>query len=163
MKSKTAICIGLFSVGTLAIALLWNSPAGGQQKDKEDPQALIKKGGYLVNEVARCGDCHTPRDARGKLDMTRHLEGAKMWFRPTVRVGEFEDRAPNITFTGKAGKWSEERMVKFLTSGRSDPPMPAYKLTNEDARAVTAYLRSLTGGAKDQKKRKQRRREKDDD
>lgn len=74
---------------------------------------------------------------------------ASFGFRPTVRVGE---KAPNITFTGKAGKWSEERMVKFLKSGRSDPPMPAYKLTDEDARAVTAYLRSLTGGEKTKRK-----------
>jgi mono/diheme cytochrome c family protein len=148
MNSRTAICIALISLGALVITSTWIAPAGGQQAEKENRPALIKRGDYLVNEVARCGDCHTPRNARGKLDLTRHLQGAKMWFRPTMRVGEFEDRAPNITLSGKAGKWSEERMVKFLTSGRSDPPMPSYKLTEDDARAVTAYLRSLAAGGK---------------
>ena len=33
--------------------------------------ALVERGRYLVNVVARCGDCHTPRNARGKLDFSR--------------------------------------------------------------------------------------------
>jgi len=72
-----------------------------------------------------------------------------MWFKPAIKAGEFEDEAPDITAGGKAGKWSEEKMIKFLsTGGKADPPMPAYSLTVEDARAVTAYLRSLSGGKK---------------
>src|SRR4051794_11803289 len=46
-----------------------------------DP-ALVKRGEYLINQVAHCGECHTPRDARGRLDLGRHLQGAKMWFTP---------------------------------------------------------------------------------
>lgn len=69
-----------------------------------------------------------------------------MWYKPTIRAGEWEDKAPDVTLSGKAGKWSEDKMVKFLSTGeKSDPPMPAYKLTVEDSRAVTAYLRSLPG------------------
>jgi mono/diheme cytochrome c family protein len=164
MNSRMAACLGLFAVGAVVMAALWASPAGGQAKDKDDRQALVKRGDYLVNEVARCGDCHTPRDARGRLDLARHLRGAKMWFRPTVPVGEFEDEAPNITMTGKAGKWPEEKMIKFLTSGHSDPPMPAYKLTDDDARAVTAYLRSVAGGGNRERGEKgEKKRENDDD
>jgi mono/diheme cytochrome c family protein len=111
--------------------------------------AQVKRGEYLVNEVARCGDCHTPRNAKGALDLTRHLQGATMWFTPK-RKGEFEDHAPDITFSGRAGKWTEAKMARFLSTGeKSDPPMPAYKLTVEDAQAVTAYLRSLPGRGKD--------------
>jgi mono/diheme cytochrome c family protein len=161
MKSGASTCLGLVALGTIVMVLPWLSPAGGQEKAREDRQVLIKRGAYLVNEVARCGDCHTPRNARGRLDMARHLQGAKMWFRPRARVEEFEDEAPNITLGGKAGKWSEQKMVKFLTSGRSDPPMPAYKLTEDDARAVTAYLRSLTGaGNRERERRDERKREK---
>jgi hypothetical protein len=42
-------------------------------------------------------------------------------------------------------------MVKFLTTGHdvdgmlARPPMPPYRLREDDARAVTAYLRSLPG------------------
>jgi RNA polymerase sigma factor (sigma-70 family) len=116
-----------------------------------DGAALIKRGAYLVNTVARCGDCHTPRNAKGQLDMSRHMQGASMWFTPKAKgKGEWEDHASDITASGKAGKWTEAKMVKFLSTGeKSDPPMPAYNLTLEDAQAVTAYLRSLPGKKKD--------------
>src|SRR5262245_1376817 len=65
--------------------------------------ALVKRGDYLVNELARCGDCHTPRDARGALDATRAMQGAPIWVRPVRRGAEWEDKAPDITASGKAG------------------------------------------------------------
>jgi mono/diheme cytochrome c family protein len=145
----------------LAIGVTWTWPrqVEAQPKAAGDAQALVKRGDYLVNQVARCGDCHTPRDAKGRLDMTRHLRGAKMWFTPNDKAKEWSDKAPDITITGKAGKWTEERMIKFLSTGKeSDPPMPAYKMTLEDARAVTSYLRSVRGGDG-----KARKREHDDD
>jgi mono/diheme cytochrome c family protein len=127
----------------------WRAGAEAQPKAPGNAQAVIKRGEYLVNQVARCGDCHTPRNAKGGLDATRHLRGAPTWFTPKIKTKEWEDKAPDITANGKAGKWTEEKMIKFLsTGGESDPPMPAYRLTEEDARAVTAYLRSLPGNAK---------------
>jgi hypothetical protein len=47
--------------------------------------------------------------------------------------------------------WGEDDMVKFLTTGKNPegegptPPMPVFRLHPDDARAVTAYLRSLPG------------------
>jgi mono/diheme cytochrome c family protein len=47
---------------------------------------------------------------------------------------------------GLATRWGEEKLVKFLSTGeQADAPMPAFKLTVGDARAVVAYLRSLPG------------------
>jgi mono/diheme cytochrome c family protein len=175
MISRTASYTPLCAAILLGCGL-WLPLAGGEQQPPPDRQALIKRGDYLVNEVARCGDCHTPRNARGRLDRTRHLQGAKMWFRPVARGEEFEDKAPNITLSGKAGKWSEEKMINFLTSGSADPPMPSYHLTRDDARAVAAYLRSLKGrkgtdregrGEEGERKRggkkREKERERDDD
>jgi mono/diheme cytochrome c family protein len=115
-----------------------------------DPGAQIKRGEYLVNEVARCIDCHTPRTVTGELDMTKLLQGAPTWFTPKIKPkGKWEDRAQDLTMSGLAGKWGEARLVKFLSTGqKADAPMPAYKLTVEDAKAVTAYLRSLPGKKK---------------
>ena len=128
--------------------------------------ALVQRGAYLVNEVARCGDCHTPRDGRGRLDRDRHLQGAEMWFAPKIRGQEWEGHAPDITRSGKAGKWTEAKMVRLLSTGKeSDPPMPAYRLTEDDARAVFAYLASLPGKSRgDAKKRgEEKRRKREDD
>jgi len=154
-----AALIVLLAMGSVRLQLQAKAPDA-------DQAALIKRGDYLVNQVARCGDCHTPRNARGKPDETRLLQGGPMPFAPRVKAGEWEDRAPDITPSGKAGSWSEAKMVKFLsTGGKSDPPMPAYHLTEDDAKAVTAYLRSLPGKKGGDKKddKKRGRREKDDD
>jgi hypothetical protein len=142
----TGIALAALVVG----AAVWSRACGEKPRPAPVPPpgdpALIKRGDYLVNQVARCGDCHTPRDDRGRLDLTRHLQGARMWFTPRVEAGEWEDRAPDITLSGKAGKWTEERMVRLLTGGKEcDPPMPKYRLELQDARAMTAYLRSLPG------------------
>jgi hypothetical protein len=94
-----------------------------------------------------------------------------MWFTPRARVGEWEGHAPDITAGGKGGRWTEARMVRLLTGGaRADPPMPTYHLTEEDARAVAAYLRSIPGKAggdgrakEEREKDRRRERESDDD
>jgi mono/diheme cytochrome c family protein len=155
---QTGAAVGLLvAFGAVGV---WRGAAGAPPRAKA--QALIKRGEYLVNVVARCGDCHTPRTARGKPDARRHLQGGKLWFRPRKRVGEWEDEAPDLTARGKAGRWSEKKMIRFLSTGKkSDAPMPAYRLTVEDARAVTAYLRSLPG--KPGKKKKGKRKDDEDE
>jgi mono/diheme cytochrome c family protein len=125
-----------------------NEPAAKLQA--KDDVALIAHGAYLVNEVARCGTCHTRHLAKGgNLDMTRHLQGAELWFTTKVKFkGELKEHVPDITFSGKAGQWGEAKMIQFLSSGgKHNAPMPAYKLSVEDARAVTIYLLSLPGKA----------------
>lgn len=166
-------------INTLLLAALYLVAACGRSAadDKAEPgagvkadPALAKRGEYLVNQVARCGDCHTPRDARGRLDLTRNLQGAKMWFTPKDRAGEWHDHAPDITSSGKGGKWDEERMVRLLTGRKkSDPPMPTYRFTPEDARAAATYLRSLPGKkegdrrdrGRGERREKERRRERE--
>jgi len=165
------------AAAVLAAVGVWTAfperPAAGADA-KADAAGLVKRGDYLVNEVARCGDCHTPRDRRGRPDPARALQGGELPFAPKVKAGEWEGRTPDITASGKAGKWSEAMMVKLLTTGNNgegeapDAPMPAYHLTEDDARAVTAYLRSLPGGGKggerDRERDKEgRRRDRDDD
>jgi mono/diheme cytochrome c family protein len=139
------------SISKVAAATTDEKPKATAEGKADSP---IMRGEYLVNVVARCGDCHTPRNDKGELIMARHLQGAKLWFTPKVKPKEWEGDAPDITMAGKAGKWSEEVMVKYLMTGltakgkQADAPMPAYKMTPEDAKAVTAYLRSLSGDKK---------------
>jgi RNA polymerase sigma factor (sigma-70 family) len=171
-KRKLAAAVILSVVTLVGAAGLWTAhqmqagePATSQAgfpvepaREKPAPRAevrdplpaLLTRGEYLVNQVARCGDCHTPRNADGGLDLSRHLQGAEIWFRPKVKSRkEWEEDAPDITASGLAGRWTEDRMVRFLSTGEeSSPPMPAYRLSVEDARAITLYLRSLPGRTK---------------
>ena len=42
----------------------------------------IDRGRYLVEEVAKCGECHTPWNARGELHRHAWLAGAPIWIMP---------------------------------------------------------------------------------
>jgi mono/diheme cytochrome c family protein len=143
-----ALVLGaLILVLAASAALVWHAPAAGQAKGDNKSDEALKRGAYLVNNVAQCGNCHTPRNSKGELDTTRHLQGAPIWFKPTkIKFEKWEDTAPDLTPSGLASRWGEEKLVKFLsTGGRADAPMPEFKLTVGDARAVVAYLRSLAG------------------
>jgi hypothetical protein len=112
---------------------------------------LLRNGDYLVNAAILCSDCHTPRDARGKPDRARFLQGATLPIRPKKETKEWADESPDITSRGLAGKWGEAGMVKFLMTGidpegnKARPPMPGFRLNARDARAVYLYLKSLPG------------------
>jgi cytochrome c553 len=117
--------------------------ACGQQQTAElTGAALADRGDYLVNGVVLCGDCHTPRLETMALDETRRLQGADIGGPPTMAT-----YAPALA--GGPANYSEEQFIAFLQTGvRPDgshprPPMPPYRLNEEDARAVAAYIRSL--------------------
>ncbi|HVW86067.1 MAG TPA: c-type cytochrome [Bryobacteraceae bacterium] len=95
------------------------------------------RGRYLVDEVAKCQECHTPRLKTGELDGSAWLKGGP-------------GNAPDVTAGGELWKhWGERGMFRFLVHGVNPegkparPPMPAYKLRPDDAEAMVAYLKSL--------------------
>ena len=107
----------------------------------------IARGKYIVEGVAMCGMCHTPRNDSGDLDHARSLDGAAVWLLPAHPTGDWPLKAPRIAGTPPA---SDDDMVRLLTTGiwtdgtRLRPPMPQFRMSREDAEAVVAYLRSLT-------------------
>ena len=121
-------------------ALLFASCAAAQTNNK----ALISRGHYLVTSVAKCGDCHTPFDQQGNPVKGKWLMGSELPFKPVAPM-PWASAAPPIA--GLPG-WTDAEITKFLMTGvlngqKPRPPMPEYRLTAADARAVTAYLRSL--------------------
>ncbi len=111
-------------------------------------EARIEHGRYLVNQVGMCIDCHTPRLETGELDPERWLQGATLDFAPTVEMPVWADVSPALA--GALAGYTEDELVAFLVAGavradgtRPRPPMPPYKLNEDDARAVAAYLASL--------------------
>lgn len=57
--------------------------------------AEIARGKYIVEQVALCGDCHTPHDDKGEPIAAQTLRGTPLPFKPTVPM-PWADKAPNI-------------------------------------------------------------------
>ena len=134
--------------------------SGAKKQGSQDTAELVRHGEYLVSSASMCGDCHTPQGDRGRPDRTKLLRGATLPIRPTKQTRNWADESPDITGGGLAGEWSEEEMIKFLTTGvdpegmKARPPMPAFRLNAGDARAVFLYLKSVPGQQKAGKEEK---------
>jgi len=118
------------------------------QKTATASQGDIERGRYIVEDVAMCEECHTPRDANGNLDESRQLQGAQIWIQPVHRMTNWANRAPAIAgfvgFTDAQGEAIFERGIG--PNGLPiQPPMHIYHMSQSDALAVIAYLRSLPG------------------
>jgi mono/diheme cytochrome c family protein len=114
-----------------------------------------ERGGYLVNTIMACGNCHSPRDTAGKTITEKALSGGLKFTTPA-----FIATAPNITpdvETG-IGSWSDAEIRRALVEGmRPDHgrlagvplaaimPVNFYRaLLPDDLDAIIVYLRSVT-------------------
>lgn len=106
----------------------------------------VARGKYIVEEVAMCGTCHTPRLANGELDRSRWLAGAPVPYLPAQPTSDWPIQAPRIAGRPPA---TDAAMVTLLTTAvwtTGQPlhdPMPHFHMTRADAEAVLAYLKSL--------------------
>ncbi|NWB40563.1 cytochrome c [Pseudomonas sp. E6002] len=114
---------------------------------------VISRGAYLVEGLGHCGACHTPRaltmqekslsasDGTAFLSGSAPLEG---WIAKSLR-GDHKDGL---------GSWSEDQLVQFLKTGRSDRSAvfggmsdvvvhSMQYMSEEDLTAIARYLKSL--------------------
>ncbi len=106
--------------------------------------AAQERGRYLVEALAHCAQCHTPRNVLGGMDRARWLGGAPNPSGP----GEI----PNITPGALA--WSEAEIVSYLTTGFT-PEFDSVggrmalvvdnmsQLPASDVAAIAAYLKRV--------------------
>ena len=141
----------------LVLVLISAGPAVAQKKQqKAAPSASENSGGgsaargkYIVESVAMCGQCHTPRDSEGNPDGAHWLQGSPLPYMPAKPDSDWPVSAPRIGGNPPAG---DADMVKLLTTGiwvtgnRLRFPMPQFRMDKADAEAVVAYLKS--GGGK---------------
>jgi len=130
-------------VGAIALVALLGACA--QRASEPTREELVQRGEYLVTGVAGCNDCHTPLTPQGP-DMAHSLQGAPLAFAPTIEI-PWASVAPPIA--GLPANFTEEQLASFLQTGvRPDgtsprPPMPPYRMNEEDARAVAAYISTV--------------------
>ncbi len=120
--------------------------SGAQNPQPRTADNQAGRGRYLVEEIAKCTECHTPRDANNQLDRSRWLQGASIWIEPVRPVSNWAQFAPPLAGLPSL---SDEQMERVLEKGESangreiQPPMHIYHLNHSDAQAIVAYLRSL--------------------
>jgi mono/diheme cytochrome c family protein len=125
--------------------LPFQAPAGADE--------VVSRGAYLVEGLGHCGACHTPRaltlqekamnpaDGKAFLAGSAPLEG---WIAKSLR-GDHRDGL---------GSWSEEQLVQFLKTGRSDRSAvfggmsdvvehSLQYLNDADLTAIARYLKTL--------------------
>jgi mono/diheme cytochrome c family protein len=129
------------------------APKVEDYKAQAGADPVISRGAYLVEGLGHCGACHTPRaltmqekslsatDGSTFLSGSAPLEG---WIAKSLR-GDHKDGL---------GSWSEEQLVQFLKTGRSDRSAvfggmsdvvvhSMQYMSEEDLTAIARYLKSL--------------------
>ena len=135
---------------TLAFSLMtwWLATAADRNNKAGNIEDGISRGKYLVERVAMCIQCHTPRNQTGELLETRYLQGGPVPVSapPNFRI-DWAYKAPAIA--GLPG-YTIQDGIKLLTEGITPDgrvpkaPMPKFRLTRADAEAVVTYLKSLS-------------------
>jgi len=142
-KNRAVMSASFFSIAAISLVSL---AAAGSRRRTAAQSGEIQRGKYLVEEVAKCPECHTPRDANGNLDPQAWLQGAPIWIMPVRHIANWADNVPAI-----AGlpSFTDEQMERVLEKGIGPqgevlrPPMHIYHMTPADAKAIIVYLKSL--------------------
>lgn len=133
----------------------WNLLFADQQRYQPDTSKSDEwnRGNYLVNSLAHCNTCHTPRGVLMQEESAHPLAGGPLgsWY------------APNITSdpVSGIGAWSDQELVQYLKTGRAEGKNQAaggmaeavenslQYLPESDLKAIAVYLKS-TPAVRDQ-------------
>jgi mono/diheme cytochrome c family protein len=133
--------------------LAWNEAFFREGTFQPDPakSAEVNRGGYLVQGLGHCGECHNGRAILGNGSAAQPLRGGAIqdWYAPDLTSDVHEG----------IGKFSDDQIVEYLKSGQATGigvaagPMAETisdslsKLTDDDLRAIAAYLKSTPAEA----------------
>lgn len=136
-----------FRPGLVFWKYIFFKPGVFQPDDRQSKE--WNRGAYLVNSLAHCGECHTPRNLLGGLN--KHLLFAGSVDGPEGQL------APNITPDKETGigTWSQADLIWFLGSGQKPDGDDSQGLmievidqgyqylTPADLKAMAVYIQSL--------------------
>jgi len=131
-----------------AAAVVVSMIAGAGSAAAQANGDLVARGGYLVNTVMTCHNCHTPMGPNGP-DFSKALSGGLLFDEPPFKVV-----ASNITQDKETGigGWTDAQIKHLLRTGQRPNgvqiaevmPTAFYGiLTERDMDAIVAYLRTI--------------------
>jgi mono/diheme cytochrome c family protein len=139
----------LFLMGKPYLSLAQEGGRSREVAKNSSKAKLIARGKYIVEGVAGCAYCHTPRDQDGNPDRAKWLTGAPVFYEPARPMPGWAINAPRLAGLPPG---TDAQIITLLTTSvaRSGQPprwpMPRFYMTRTDAEAVVAYLRSLDIG-----------------
>jgi len=148
----SAIVLSVAAI-TVAVQLQAAAPLAAAQATATaalDPATdkLIQRGDYLTHSVAMCVVCHSPKDEKGLPIAGQAFQGGVIPARPSFP--NMDPWAANAPALGPMAGGAPEDVVELLKTGiwrpsghSPRPPMPPFRMSDEDARAVVAYLKQL--------------------
>ncbi len=118
----------------------------GDWRDDPKQSAAYNRGGYLVEALSHCQECHTPRNPLGGLDRSKPFAGT-----PHGPEGVL---VPNITPDPETGigNWGKDDLAQMLKTGETPEFSTVAKsmgeaiddglkyLTEEDRAAIATYI-----------------------
>ena len=127
--------------------IVWNTMNLDENHPREELDDQATRGRYIVDNLAHCGTCHTPRNDMMGSDYEHYLGGGQLrsWY------------APNITSDSTAGigAWSNNELADYFKNGQAGyfaqaaGPMgeavhhSLKYLTEDDRLAMAAYLKMV--------------------
>ena len=132
--------MGQISVAIALLVVLFAAPVRAETQ--------LERGRYLVETLAGCGNCHTPRGPNGPLTDKKFAGGE------IIKHEDFTAVVANITPDPETGigRWTDREIITAIRDGRRPdgsligPAMPSrsYRhLADEDVEAIVAYLRNV--------------------
>jgi mono/diheme cytochrome c family protein len=154
---------GLFAGSCLILAVLvqtsMRSGASPQTGQPRQPAASphpapapsiggdVEHGRYIVEHVAMCVECHSPRTREGVIIESEKYLGGPMPAGAPAWAGDWAMTVPRNK--GLPG-YDDAKAMRLLTEGaigrdgrQLNPPMPRFRMSQRDASDVIAFLRSL--------------------
>jgi mono/diheme cytochrome c family protein len=132
----------------------WRAAFFTEGNFKADPSKSdqINRGAYLVQGLGHCGECHNAHNILGASQSAGRLQGGPIddWYAPNITGDTLEG----------VGAWSQDDLGTFLKTGAAPggagvalgPMMETIHnslqyLTDDDIKAIAAYLKSVPGKA----------------
>ncbi len=136
-----------FPAGLRPAIALWKAlyfRPGGYRPDASK-SAEWNRGAYLVEGLAHCGACHTPRNAFGAENREQELGGGE--------AGDWHASSLTATSPAPVG-WTADQLYDYLRAGREErhgiaagPMAPVVHnlagVAEKDVRAIAVYVASL--------------------
>ena len=126
----------------------------GALAPNDDRSEQWNRGAYLVEALAHCGECHSPRNALGAIKTGEFLAGGR--YIDKVPGGQWRAwSAPNLSSHERGlGLWPSEELIDYLQTGRNSfvdtfGPMnevilhSTRHLEADDLEAMAAYFDSV--------------------